>query len=53
MKLCRRKTKKDKLKKQYEKKLAEAHKASTSSRSRADQLIAEAEDILKQIDNEN
>ncbi|MFT5668968.1 MAG: hypothetical protein ACI9DK_003178 [Vicingaceae bacterium] len=53
MKLFRRKSKKEKLQKQYEVKLAEAHKMSTVNRKKADQLIYEAEQLIKEMENEN
>lgn len=53
MKLFRRKSKKEKLQKEYEKKLAEAHKMSTINRAKSDQLIYEAEQLIKQMENEN
>ena len=53
MNFFRRKTKKEKLQKEYEAKLAESHKMSTINRKRADELIYEAEQLIKQIENEN
>ncbi len=53
MKLFTRKSKKEKLQKQYRKKLEEAHKMSTISRAKSDQLTFQAEQILKDIENEN
>ncbi|MDG1005495.1 MAG: Lacal_2735 family protein [Schleiferiaceae bacterium] len=53
MKLFTRKSKKEKLQKQYRKKLEEAHKMSTISRAKSDQLTFQAEQILKEIENEN
>lgn len=53
MSFFKRKSKKEKLQKQYEKKLAEAHKMSTINRAKSDQLIFEAEQLIKQIENEN
>lgn len=52
MKLFKRKTKKEKLQDLYKKKLAEAHQMSTSNRKRSDELVFEAEQIMKQIENE-
>ena len=53
MKLFRRRTKKEKLQKEYEAKLAEAYKMSTINRTKSDQLTYEAEQLAKQIENEN
>ena len=53
MKLFRKKTKKEKLQKQYEKKLVEAFKMSKINRTKADELSFEAEQIIKKIENEN
>ncbi len=53
MGIFKRKTKKEKLQKEYEKKMAEAHKMSAINRSKADKLIYKAELIIKQIENEN
>jgi|TARA_B100001063_G_scaffold122231_1_gene114145 hypothetical protein len=44
-----RKSKKDKLNEQYNKKLEQAYKMSTSNRSESDRLTAEANDILEEI----
>lgn len=52
MGLFSRKSKKDKLKKQYKQKLSEAHKMSTINRTKSDQLYYEAEEIMKQIEKE-
>jgi len=49
----KRKSKKEKLQKEYEKKLAEAHKMSTINRKKSDQLIFEAEQIIKRMENED
>ncbi|MFT5777989.1 MAG: endonuclease III [Crocinitomicaceae bacterium] len=53
MKLFKRKSKKEKLQKKYEQKLAEAHKMASISRQKSDELIYEAEQLIKQIENEN
>lgn len=53
MKLFRRKSKKEKLQKEYKAKLAESHKMSSINRKRADELIYEAEQLFKQIEDEN
>jgi len=53
MKLFRRKSRKEKLQKEYEAKLAESHKMSPINRRKADQLIYEAEQLIKQIEDEN
>lgn len=53
MKLFRRKSNKEKLQKQYKKKLMEAHKMSSINRAKSDQLIFEAEQLIKQMENEN
>ena len=46
-------TKKEKLAKQYRKKLEEARAMSTVNRSKADELTYEAEQILKQMEDSN
>jgi DnaJ-domain-containing protein 1 len=51
MGLFSRKSKKDKLYDKYNKLMAQSHKASTSNRSKADELYAEAEEIMKQIES--
>ena len=53
MKFFRRKSKKEKLKNEYEKKLAEAHKMAKINRKKSDELIYEAEQLIKQMENEN
>ncbi len=53
MNFFRRKSKKEKLKKEYEQKLKEAHKMATVNRKRSDELIYEAEQLIKQMENEN
>jgi hypothetical protein len=50
IKLFKKKSPIDKLYDQYEKKMKEAHKLSTSNRSASDAKVAEADAILKQID---
>lgn len=52
MNIFKRKSKKDKLEKQYRQKLEESYKMSTINRAKSDQLIYEAEQILKEIENE-
>tara|TARA_B100000508_G_scaffold141093_1_gene146580 strand:+ start:94426 stop:94593 length:168 start_codon:yes stop_codon:yes gene_type:complete len=51
MGLFSRKSKKDKLYDKYNKLMSQSHKASTSNRSRADELYAEAEEVMKQIES--
>jgi hypothetical protein len=46
-----RKSPKQKLEIAYRKKLEEAHKASQFNRTKGDQLFAEAQVILKEIEN--
>ena len=53
MKLFRRKSKKEKLEKQYREKLEESHKMSTINRAKSDELIYQAEQLLKEIENED
>ncbi|MCO4813910.1 MAG: Lacal_2735 family protein [Flavobacteriales bacterium] len=53
MNFFKRKTKKEKLMKEYEKKLAKAHKMAPISRQKSDELIYEAEQLIKQMENEN
>jgi hypothetical protein len=43
-------SKKDKLQKQYEKKMAEAYKMSSINRAKSDQLMYEADQLLKQME---
>lgn len=50
MGLFSRTTPKEKLQKKYEKLMKESHKLSTSDRKASDQKVAEAEEVLKQID---
>ena len=52
MNLFRRKSKKEKLEKKYREKLEEAYKMSTINRSKSDELTYEAEQILREIENE-
>ena len=52
MKLFKRTSKKEKLEKEYRKKLAESYKMSSINRAKSDQLIYEATQLLKQIENE-
>lgn len=51
MGLFSKKSKKDKLYDKYNKLMEQSHKASTSNRKKADELYAEAEAIMKQIDD--
>ena len=53
MKLFKKKSKKEKLKKKYRKMLEESYKMSTINRTKSDELIYEAEQLLKEIENEN
>jgi hypothetical protein len=48
-----RKSKKEKLEKEYAKKLEEAHRMSSINRKKADDLIFQAEQLLKEMENEN
>lgn len=52
MNIFKRKTKKEKLNKEYERKLEKAYKLSSINRKKSEELIYEAELILKQIENE-
>ena len=52
MNIFKRKTKKEKLNKEYERKLEKAHQWSTINRKKSEELIYEAEQILKQMENE-
>ncbi len=45
------KTPLEKLNDQYQKLMKEAHKLSTVNRTASDQKVAEAEEVLKKIDN--
>ena len=53
MSFFRRKTKKEKLQKKYREKLYETHKMSTINRKLSDQLMYEAEQLLKELENED
>lgn len=44
-------TPKEKLEKKYRKLLEESHRMSTSNRAKSDQLRAEAEEVLKEIES--
>lgn len=48
--LFKKKTEKEKLNEEYKKLLAEYHKLSTIDRKKADQKMAEAEEIGKKMD---
>jgi len=50
MGLFKRKSKVDKLNDQYEKLLQQAHKMSTLNRTKSDELMAEAQEVLKEIE---
>ncbi len=51
MGLFSRKSKSDKLYDKYNKLMEKSHKASTTNRKRADELYAEAEAVMKEIEN--
>ena len=48
--LFKKKTPEEKIQEQYKKLMAEAHKLSTIDRTKSDQKIAEAEELIKQLD---
>ena len=48
--LFEKKSEKEKLQDQYAKLMAEAHKLSTTNRKLSDEKVAEAEEVMKQID---
>ena len=48
--LFKKKSQKEKLQDQYAKLMAEAHQLSTSNRKLSDEKVAEAEEVMKQID---
>ena len=48
--LFKKKSDKEKLQETYAKMMADAHKLSHSNRTAADKLMAEAEEVAKQID---
>jgi hypothetical protein len=48
--LFKRKTQKEKLQEQYQKLMAEAHRLSTTNRKQSDGKIAEAEQVMQEID---
>ena len=52
MGLFKKKTLKEKLEKKYRQLLKEAHEMSSINRSKSDALLAEADEVLKQIENE-
>lgn len=52
MNIFKRKTKKEKLEKEYQRKLEQSYKLSTINRKKSEELIYEAEQLLKQIENE-
>jgi len=49
--LFKKKTEKEKLQKQYEQLLKEAHELSASNRRLSDQKTAEAQEIINKIEN--
>ena len=49
--LFKKKSKRDQLNDRYKKLMAESHKLSTVDRAKADEKFAEAEKILKELDN--
>ncbi|GAB3343622.1 hypothetical protein GCM10027429_34560 [Marivirga atlantica] len=51
--LFKKKTEKEKLNDQYQKLLKEYHRLSTVDRTKADQKMAEAEEVAKKIDTLN
>lgn len=51
MGLFKRKSKLDKLNDKYEKLLQQAHKMSTINRTKSDELIAESQEVLKEIES--
>ena len=48
--LFKKKTEKEKLHSRYEKLMQEAHSLSTTNRQLSDQKVAEAEEVMKQIE---
>ena len=48
--LFKKKSEKEKLQETYAKMMADAHKLSHSNRTSADKLMAESEEVAKQID---
>lgn len=48
--LFKKKSQKEKLQDKYAKLMAEAHQLSTTNRSLSDEKVAEAEEVMKQID---
>lgn len=50
MGLFSRKSKRDKLYDKYNKLLQQSHKASTSNRKRSDELYAQAQSVMKEIE---
>ena len=49
--LFKKKSEKEKLQKQYQKLMKEAHALSTSNRKLSDQKVFEAEEIMKKLEN--
>jgi len=50
MGLFKKKSPTEKLEKKYRDLMSQAHKMSTTNRAQSDALVAEAEEVLKQID---
>lgn len=48
--LFKKKSEKEKLQEKYGKLMAEAHKLSTTNRKMSDDKVAEAEEVLKEMD---
>ena len=48
--LFKKKSKKEQLAEKYRKLLAESHRLSTTNRALSDQKVAEADEVLKQMD---
>lgn len=51
MGLFRKKSKLDKLNDKYEKLLQQAHKMSTVNRTKSDELMAQSQEVLKEIES--
>lgn len=51
MGLFKKKSKSDKLNDKYEKLLQQAHKMSTVNRTKSDELMAEAQEVLKELES--
>ncbi len=48
--IFKKKSQKEKLQEQYQKLMAEAHRLSTTNRKQSDDKIAEAEQVMQEID---